>query len=386
MKRILSIDFTRGFVIVIMALDHIRDLLHTTSQSEDALDFNTTTGPLFLTRWITHLCAPTFVFLAGTSAYFTKKKQNNLSVTRRFLLTRGLWFILLELTVIGLGIWGDIFFHSIMFQVIYAIGFSFIILSLLLKLSPMVLGGIGLGIITLHNLLPPIQFTNPAAQLIAGLLFSPTVLPIGPDRIFFVAYPAVPWLGILLFGYSFGQAFEKPILQRRKTLVLAGSIALLLFVLLRSFNLYGNPVPWSPKGTVIASILSFINVTKYPPSLLYASLMLGIMFFILRLSDDVSNKFTRFFTVYGTVPFFFYILHWYLIHISMFVMIRLQGVQWKDIPLGPFSFGRPATGVGIELPYIYLYWVCLILFFYPLCKWYGKYKADHREKKWLSYL
>lgn len=386
MKRIPSIDFTRGLVIVIMALDHIRDLLHTTSQSEDALDFNTTTGPLFLTRWITHLCAPTFVFLAGTSAYFIKKKQDNLATTKRFLLTRGLWFILLELTVIGLGIWGDIFFHSIMFQVIYAIGFGFIMLSLLLKLPAKVLGAIGLAIILLHNLLPAIQFTNPVAQLVSGLLFRPTVLPVGTDRIFFVAYPAIPWLGILLAGYGFAPVFEKPTAEKRKTLVLAGCGALLLFVALRAFNLYGDPSPWSPKGTTIASILSFINVTKYPPSLLYASITLGIMFFILRLADGIENQLTRFFTVYGKVPFFFYILHWYVIHISMFVMIRLQGIQWKDIPVGPFSFGRPATGVGIELPYIYLYWVCLILFFYPLCKWYGKYKAEHRDNKWLSYL
>lgn len=386
MKRIHSIDFARGLVIVIMALDHIRDLMHTTALTQNPLDLNSTSGPLFLTRWITHFCAPSFVFLAGTSAYLSKKGKDNLSATRGFLRSRGLWLLLMEFTVICLGMTGDILFRTLLLQVIFAIGMGFVILSFLLALRPKLVGGMGLAIILSHNLLQGIPFTNPVAQFFSSLLFSPGAFPLPGERLVIIGYPIIPWLGIMLFGYGCGQVFEKTPESRRKALLGLGIGALALFVLLRFLNIYGDPSPWAARGTWVGTVLSFINVTKYPPSLLFAALTLGFLFLILWLADEADNKLTRFFTVYGKVPFFFFIVHWYVIHASMFVMVWLQGAQWKDMVFVSMGLGRPATGSGLELPYIYLYWACLVAVFYPLCRWYGKYKATHRDKKWLSYL
>jgi len=155
---------------------------------------------------------------------------------------------------------------------------------------------------------------------------------------------------------------------------------------LRAFNLYGDPGLWSLQASPVFSVLSFINVTKYPPSLLYTAITLSVMFFILFLAEGKDNRLTRFFIIYGRVPMFFYLLHWYIVHICMFIMILMQGVSWQQMPFGLMKFGRPAEGVGIALPFVYLFWIFLILYMYPLCRWYGKYKAANRQKWWLAYL
>lgn len=384
--RLTSIDFTRGIVIVIMALDHIRDLLHTGGVTGDPLDLNTTTPGLFMTRFITHFCAPVFVFLAGTSAYLMTRQQNNLLKTQNFLFSRGIWLIFLEIVVVGFGIWWDLKFRTILFQVIFAIGMGFVILSGLIRIQSTVLGVIGLFIVFFHNALPNLEFPNNAfADFVWKLLFHRGFFKLGSEHALIVGYAVVPWLGIMLFGFGFGKVFELEVTKRKQVLLFSGFFALLVFVVLRYFNLYGDPSPWSPKSTFVFSTLSFINVSKYPPSLLYAALTLGIMFFILFLVEGKNNRMTRFFVIYGRVPMFFYLLHWYIVHISMFVMILLQGVTFEQMPFGLMNFGRPAEGVGLDLPYVYLYWASLILFMYPLCKWYGNYKAGNKQKKWLAY-
>lgn len=384
--RLTSIDFTRGIVIVIMALDHIRDLLHTGGVTVDPLDLNTTTLGLFMTRFVTHFCAPVFVFLAGTSAYLMTQQQNNLLKTQKFLFSRGIWLIFLEIVVVGFGIWWDLKFRTILFQVIFAIGVGFIVLSALIKFKAQTLGIIGLLIIGLHDALPHLSFpNNKVAEFIWTILFQRGFFNFSPDRGLIIGYAIVPWLGIMLFGFGFGKVFEMEVSRRRKILLLSGSIAMVLFITLRGFNLYGDAKPWSiqPSGTF--SFLSFINVSKYPPSLLYTAITLSVMFFVLFLADEKDNKVTRFFITYGRVPMFFYLLHWYVVHASMFVMILMQGVTWQQMPFGLMQFGRPEVGVGLELPYVYLYWVGLILFMYPLCRWYGNYKAGNKQKKWLAY-
>jgi uncharacterized membrane protein len=368
-----------------MAIDHTRDLLHTTALTQDPTDLKTTTVALFLTRWITHLCAPTFVFLAGTSAYLMLKNQNNLAETRYFLLTRGLWLMFLEFTVVSFGIWWDIYFRTLLLQVIFAIGFSFVVLSFLVGIRANILGIIGLIIIFTHDLAVGLKFENPALNFVYHLFFSPNGFPINSNWLIITMYPLIPWLGILLFGFGFGQVFELNPDKRQKTLFLTGFITLSIFVALRSYNIYGDFAPWSWQKNPIFTFLSFINLTKYPPTLLFTCATLGITFFILALSDKMNNLFTKILTTYGRVPLFFYVGHWYLIHSLMFLMVFLQGA-WQEVKLGQFSFGRPATGVGLELPYIYLVWLGVILFFYPLCRWYGQYKARHKENKWLSYL
>ncbi|GAB3997349.1 DUF1624 domain-containing protein [Spirosoma daeguense] len=385
MNRITAIDVTRGLVMVIMALDHVRDLLHLPALTQDPTNFATTTPILFLTRWITHLCAPTFVFLSGASAYLSLRKRND-AAGRRFLRKRGLVLLLFELTIINFAFWFEIPFQSLMLQVIYAIGGGLIILSLLAKLPVRSIGFIGLVIVFLHNVLQLVPtFTNPIGRLVWSLFFRTEFFPISPKFALLVAYPLVPWLGIMLVGYAFGQLVDRPIAQRKSLVLRIGLGSLALFILLRFINIYGDPVPWSAQKDSVFTFFSFINVTKYPPSLQYDLLLLGLMFLILYIVDGTNTVLTRWLTVYGKVPMFYYVLHWYLVHLSMIGMGLLQGYSLADTPSGPLNFGRP-VGAGLSLVGVYVVWLSIVLMLYPLCKWYGNYKSTHPEIKWLRYV
>jgi len=387
MKRIDSIDFTRGLVMIIMALDHVRDLMHTTALTQDPTNLETTTAGLFLTRWITHLCAPTFVFLSGTSVFISLKNNPDIEAGRKFLISRGLWLILLEFTVITLGLWADIKFRMMVFQVIGAIGLGLICLSFMLKLSAKTIGIIGLTIILGHNLLQGVSFNdNIPLRVFWAFLFRLDVFPVTPNFTFAVLYPFIPWFGIMLTGYACGQLFLLEEKKRRRTLLLTGLSVLAFFVILRFANFYGDPIPWKSQKSPLFTFLSFISIFKYPPSLLYTSLTLGIMFLTLAAADGVRNRFVSIVSVYGKVPLFYYILHWYLIHSLMFLLIFYQGFSWEELPFGAFQFGRPPAKSGVELPYIYMIWAFVVITLYPLCKWYNGYKAAHREKKWLRYI
>jgi len=386
MKRLHSIDVVRGIVMIIMALDHVRDLMHITGLTQDPTNLSTTTTALFFTRWITHLCAPSFVFLSGTSAYLTFKNQNNLAKTKNFLLTRGLWLMLLEVTIINFAFWFDLQFRTIILQVIFAIGLGFVTLSFLLRISPKVIGIIGGCIVLLHGLtfLVPIP-QNQGLALGWSFLFRTNVFALTPNFTLGTLYPFIPWLGIMLAGFAFGRVFEQPVTIRRKILWQSALVSLGLFVAIRLINFYGDPALWSTQKTGVFTFLSFINVSKYPPSLLYTLLMLGLMFILLALADTQPTWFSNLLATYGKVPMFYYLLHWYLIHSIMFGMLFLQGFTWKDIPIGTFSFGRPPNS-GVELGIIYAVWLGVVIALYPLCRWYAQYKATHKEIKWLSYL
>jgi len=284
MNRLSSIDFVRGLVMVIMALDHTRDLFHVAALTSDPLNLTTTTPLLFMTRWITHLCAPIFVFLSGVSAWLSFQQMSDVKASRRFLWTRGLWLILLEFTVINFGIWFNPTFDILMSQVIGAIGFGMVVLSFLLRLSPKTVGLLGLTIIFGHNLLQNINFpVETPLHFIWGYLFRLSFFQISPDFIFFVNYPLIPWLGILLAGFGLGQYLGLPTEPRRKMLLRLSLGALSIFVLLRSFNLYGDSQLWSSvQKNVIFAGLSLLNVSKYPPSLLFVCVTLGIGFLLLH--------------------------------------------------------------------------------------------------------
>jgi uncharacterized membrane protein len=390
MKRVTAIDVTRGLVMIIMALDHVRDLLHTPALTQNPTDLTTTTPAIFMTRWITHLCAPTFVFLSGTSAYLSIRKQlttgGNEASARRFLLKRGLVLILLELTVVNFAFWFDIHFQSLMLQVIYAIGGGFVVLSLLAKLPVRTVGIIGLVIVFGHNILQLVpQFTNPVAKLLWALFFRTDFLPVSPHFALLAAYPLIPWLGIMLVGYAFGQLMEWPMEQRKPLMAQIGLGALVLFGLLRYLNVYGDPAPWSVQKTGLFTVLSFINVTKYPPSLLYTLVTIGLMLLFLSVVDGKDGSIIRVLMIYGKVPMFYYIIHWYLVHLSMIGMSLLQGYSLADLPSGPLNFGRP-EGAGIPLDLVYVVWLGLVILLYPLCAWYGRYKAAHTEIGWLRYV
>ena len=372
--------------MIIMALDHIRDFMHTTSITNSPTDLTTTTPQLFFTRWITHLCAPTFVFLSGVSAYLSHRSRNNVAASRRFLLTRGLWLIVLEFTFVNFGLWFDIHFRVFLFDVIATIGVGFIILSLLMNFSPVVIGVIGLAIIFCHNLVPSTSIGNNFfSKDILTPLFNLITFPLTSKTTFVMAYPPVPWAGVMLTGFALGRLFELQVAKKKKLFLLIGTSALVLFVVIRFVNSYGDPFPWIKQKNSLFTFLSFINITKYPPSLLFCLCTLGIMFLILSLVEGMKNRFTNIATIYGKVPLFYFIVHWYIIHPIMFAMVFLQGFKSSDLVFG-FNFGRPKTGSGVNLWIIYFLWVAVVILMYPLCKWYGKYREAHREKKWLRYL
>jgi uncharacterized membrane protein len=200
-----------------------------------------------------------------------------------------------------------------------------------------------------------------------------------------MAYPIIPWSGIMLAGFATGKLFQLPLLERKKIFLKIGLAALALFIGIRFINIYGDPVSWSAQKNSLFTFLSFINVTKYPPSLLFCLLTLGVMFLIISLGEGLKNKFNDFVIVYGKVPLFYFLIHFYLIHLLMLAMVYLQGFKTSQLIFG-FNFGRPKEGSGVNLFAIYLIWIGVVIALYPVCKWYGKYKAEHREKIWLRYL
>jgi uncharacterized membrane protein len=385
MKRITSIDFCRGIVMIIMALDHTRDMMHISGVTQNPTDLRVTTAAIFFTRWITHLCAPTFVFLSGVSAYIfvstTGTKEG-----RNFLLSRGLWLMLLEFTVVNFGLWFDIGFHTLISEVIAAIGFGFVVLSLTIKLPLKAIGFIGVIIIFLHNLFPLIPFAEGSIlKQILSPFFTLTIYQIDPQHVFLVGYSPIPWLGIMLTGFASGYWFTSQEINRKKLFLRVGLGVLILFVVLRFLNFYGD-FPWSTQKNFLFTCLSFINITKYPPSLMFILLTVGIMFLILSAGERIKGTLSDIALTYGRVPLFYFVVHLYLVHALMFVMVFLQGFHWRDLNFGPFGLGRPQARNGVDLVTTYLIWIGVVLVLYPACRWYGKYKAAHKENKWLKYL
>jgi uncharacterized membrane protein len=357
--------------------------MHTGAFTQDPTDLNTTTPVLFFTRWITHLCAPTFVFLSGVSIYMSVESSKSLDEVRVFLLKRGLWLLILELTIVNFGIWFDIHFQTIMFQVIGTIGFGFILLSFLLKFTTSNISIIGFIILILYSLLGLIPFSDGIRNSI-GILFFPTLIPIGLNFTFFMSYPPIPWLAIMMIGFGFGSMFLD---KKSKSLFLKyGLIFLGLFFGLRMMNTYGDIAFWSLQKSLVYTVLSFLNVSKYPPSPLYFFVTLGVVFLIVFWSEGRTNKLIEILKVFGKVPLFYYLIHWYVVHLTMFVIVFAQGYKASDLVFGPFKFGRPDTGGGVSLPYVYLIWLTIVILMYPLCKWYGAYKEANKSKSWLRYL
>ncbi len=372
--------------MVIMVLDHTRDLFHETALTQQPTDLATTTLPLFFTRWITHLCAPTFVFLSGTSTWLSLQNKKSVKEHRQFLLSRGIWLIILELTLVNFGIWFDIHFSVILIQVIFAIGFGFVILSFLLGLSSSTILITGIVIMVFSGLLPllPLPQQN-AGTTILNLLFQPAFIPLGDRHSVIYGYPPLPWLAIMLAGFGSARLFTKDPALVRQFCIRTGILLITVFILLRLINLYGDPAPWSGQRNIILTFISFLNVTKYPPTLQYTLLFSGLMFLLLALFTHSRNRFSKIMTVYGKVPLFFYLVHWYLIHTTLILVILLSGFPVSDLEFG-FNFGRPQAFKAFSLPVVYGVWILAILVLYPLCRWYGAYKAAHRTNKWLSYL
>ncbi len=381
--RLNSVDLLRGIAMVIMALDHVRDYFHTARF--DPLDLTQTTSLLFITRWVTHHCAPAFVFLAGTGAFLSLSRGKTKSELSRFLLTRGFWLVFLELTVVRFA-WLFNFDYSFMFvQVIWAIGWSMVVLSGLVFLPRRAIAVLAIGMIVLHNSLDAV---SPASMGVFGWLWqilhiqSPIVYAV--DRVFFVAYPLIPWIGVMAAGYVFGGILQKEEHTRRATLYKLGLALVGGFVVLRALNLYGDPHPWSSQDTVLKTVLSFIDTHKYPPSLLYLMMTLGPAILILPLLERWHGRFANFLTVFGRVPLFYYVLHLYLIHGLAVIAASLTVHDISFLFSNVLWDQWPAT-YGFNLGIVYLVWVSVILLLYLPCRWFAGVKR-RRKEPWLSYL
>lgn len=375
--------------MVIMALDHVRDYFHYGSFFIDPTNLDTTTPMLFFTRFITHFCAPVFVFLAGTSAflYGNKKTKNELF---KFLFTRGIWLIFLEIAVNNL-IWKfDISYSRLILQVIWAIGFSMISLSFLIYLSRKSLLIIGSIIIVGHNALDGIVMSGTGFKSVVWyLLHQKSFVPLGDGNDIGVFYPVLPWIGLMVLGYCFGEFYQKDfdVNVRKKWLLRLGFGAIALFFVLRGINIYGDLVPWTLQDTSTKTILSFFNVTKYPPSLAFVLITMGPSLLFLYGIETVKNKLTDFFLVFGRVPFFFYFLHVLVIHVLAIMGILIFGGNWRDMILTAEVFANAKLiNYGYSLWVVYLVWISVVLLFYPFCKKYMIYKANNKDKWWLSYL
>lgn len=387
-KRIESIDLLRGTVIIIMALDHVRDYFHADAFLYNPTDLSKTSAILFFTRWITHFCAPVFMFLAGTSAYLNglKKSKKELSF---FLLTRGLWLVLLEFLVITLEWTFNPLYNVFLVQVIWALGISMICLAGLIYLPRKVILVTGIILIAAHNLLDNVHVPgNGGASVFWAFLHEQRFFAFGSTGLF-VGYPIIPWIGIMATGYCFGALYtpKYDAAKRKKTLIYLGAGAIALFVLLRIGNLYGEPSHWSTQATPLFSFLSFLNASKYPPSLLYTLMTLGPSFLFLAFAEGPVNKVTEKLVVIGRVPMFFYILHIVFIHLLAVFAAVITGYKASDMVLSTWVTDSPQLrGYGFNLLTVYLLWVAVVIVLYPLCKWYDAYKRNHREKQWLSYI
>jgi uncharacterized membrane protein len=278
------------------------------SITQSPTNLATTTPLLFFTRWITYLCAPSFVFLAGTSVYLSFKKKSNAAESRAFLIRRGLWLMVLEFTVVNFGLYFDLGFHTLLFEVIAAIGFGFVVLGLLIRLSPRTVGIIGLIILLGYGLFFMIPFGDGSVvRAVLAPLFGPNAFQLTSGTTFIMGYPPIPWLGVMLVGFAAGPWFEWEEGRRKSLFLKIGTGALLLFVIVRFVNGYGEFVPWSLQKDGVYTFLSFMNVTKYPPSLLFCSVTLGIMFLILGFAEKARNQLVNMVSVYGRVPMFYFL-------------------------------------------------------------------------------
>ncbi|MEW6405200.1 MAG: heparan-alpha-glucosaminide N-acetyltransferase domain-containing protein [Chloroflexota bacterium] len=386
--RIPCMDLLRGLVMVIMALDHTRDFLSNAQFSP--LDLTQTTPALFFTRWITHFCAPIFILLAGTSAFLYSSCGRTNAEAARFLFIRGLLLIVLEFTLVHFGWFFKFDYHFLLAQVIWAIGWSMLILSGLIALRLPICGlaFVAIAIIAGHNLLDPVRADQfDALQWLWIILHQPDIINFAAGRQLYALYSIVPWSGVMMAGYALGPIFLFRSEERRKWLFRLGLGLILAFVILRWSNVYGDPQRWIQFQDTGLKFLSFINTTKYPPSLLFLLMTLGPAFLLLaafeRIRPDVFL--VRFFTVFGRVPLFYYVLHLILIHA---IAITLSYVRYGE---APWFFGTgwmlrfalpPDYGYG--LPIVYLVWLGVVALLYPICYWFARIKQSSRAG-WLSY-
>jgi uncharacterized membrane protein len=380
--RLESIDVLRGVIMVLMALDHSREFFGVPGQNPT--DLASTTAPLFLTRWVTYFCAPVFFLLTGTGAYLAGRRRS-VGQLSRFLLTRGLWLIFLDVVLARCLVYQFNFDYRVtMLLVLWTLGWAMITLSVLVLLPVFVATAFGVLLIAGHNLLDPVRLSGP----LWSVLHSPGFVVNTPDHVVFVTYPLIPWVGVTAVGYGLGQVYGWDAARRRSFLLRLGLALCLAFVVIRGLNAYGDPARWARQQTVGFTVLSFLNTIKYPPSLLFLLMTLGPAILFLWFLDRGTPRILRPALVIGAVPLFYYLLHFPLIRLLAIATcaVRYGSVHWmfESADLANYPFTAP-PGWGFSLPVVYLVWAVVVVAMYPLCRWFAALKR-RRSDAWLSYL
>jgi len=384
--RVESIDVLRGIVMVLMALDHVRDYFGIPANPTDPARAGVA---LFFTRWITHLCAPTFFALTGVAAYLARRRRPATDLSR-YLLIRGAWLVVLEVTVLRcLGYTFNFDYRVTFLSILWALGWSMIALSALVYLPASLVGWFGVVMMATHNLFDAVRPASFGALApLWSLLHVPGVVVSTPRFVVFAAYPLIPWIGVTAAGYGFGPVFEWPAERRRRWLLRAGLSAIALFFIIRAINIYGDRLPWTVQASSTRTMLSFLNATKYPPSLLYLLMTLGPAMLMLRALDGRTPSWLGPARVFGSVPLFYFIVHLPLIHLLAVVACAAQyrAVHWmfESPRLEQFPVTFP-PGWGFSLPAVYAVWALVVIAMYPLCRWFAGLK-QRQDALWLRYL
>jgi uncharacterized membrane protein len=385
-RRVEVVDVVRGIIMIFMALDHTRDYFGDASASPTNLA--TTTTALFFTRWVTHFCAPTFFLLTGTGAYLSRRRRSAADLST-FLVTRGLWLVVLEVTVMRFLWQFNLDYRVTLLNVLWALGWAMITLGALVRLPVRVVGAIGVVMIAAHNLLDGVRAASFGAWAPAwSLLHSPGVIVAGPRHLVFAAYPLIPWVGVTAVGYALGTLWDLPAERRRALLLRLGLGCLAAFLVLRGFNVYGDPAAWSvqPRGSM--TLVSFLNLNKYPPSLLFLLMTLGPVSLALRALDGHTPAVLRPARVIGAVPLFYYLMHVLLLHLVAAGASLARFGTMQPAVESPTLDRFPMTQVAgwpASLPVVYMVWIVVVLALYPACAWYAGVKR-RSGSRWLSYL
>jgi uncharacterized membrane protein len=376
-SRITSLDVVRGLVMILMALDHARDFFHIDAFRFSPEDFHHSNLPLFLTRWITHLCAPMFLLLAGISIALQQEKKGT-SATSSFVFYRGLWLVLLELTLIRFAWHFSIDTHYMMGAVIWVIGWSMVAMAIFIYLPKYLTGILALLILVLHNTTDKLVFDSSlTSKLIWSFLHVTSKTTVTDSFYVFILYPLLPALGMMLLGYAMGHWYQKDCSSQKRFLFLlaAGISSLVVFIILRWSNGYGDLKQFAVQPTLSQSIMSFLDVSKYPFSLHYCLVTLGIGFLLLALTEKIQGWLSSILSTFGQVPMFYYILHLYFLHALSLILFTLTNPDNKEVlmPLGH------RTSIGYSLTTVYLLWIASCILFFFLCKRYGTYKKTHHN-------